>query len=76
MDPLFPALPEDLNTLSDEELDALEGEHVAALQMIREDNREFTGDRNAVQVVEQATIGRTQLQTIRDHKATRVPGEP
>jgi len=70
MDPLFPALPEDLNTLSDEEIDALENEHVAALQMIREDNREFTGDRNAVQVVEQATIGRTQLQTIRDHKAT------
>ena len=70
MDPLFPPLPDDLNSLSDEDLAALEAEHVAALQMVREDNREFTGELNAVQIVEQTTVGRAQLQVIRDHKAT------
>jgi len=70
MDPMFPPLPDDLNSLSDEDLVALEAEHVAALQMVREDNREFTGDLNAVQIVEQTTVGRAQLQAIRDHNAT------
>jgi hypothetical protein len=53
MDPLFPALPEDLHALSDEEIATLESEHVAALNMIAEDNRDFLGDLNAIQVVEQ-----------------------
>ena len=70
MDPLFPALPEDLHAVSDEDLATLENEHVAALQMIREDDREFTGDLNAIQIVEQTKLGRAQLEAIREHKAS------
>jgi len=69
MDPLFPALPEDLHALSDEDLASLESEHVAALRMISEDDREFLGDLNAIQVVEQGKAGKAQLDAIRAHKA-------
>lgn len=70
MDSLFPALPEDLHSLSDDALDALIEEHRSARQLVREQNAEFLGDLNAIQIVEQARIGKEQYETLLAHKAS------
>ncbi len=75
MDPLFPALPEDLSTLSDEALDALIEEHKSARLMIREQDAEFLGDLNALQIVEQARIGKEQYETLAAYKSTLAEAE-
>lgn len=70
MEPLFPALPEDLASLSDEEFATLEAEHRAALELIRANDSDFLGDLNALQIVEQAKAGRAQLDAILEYKET------
>lgn len=57
MDPLFPALPEDLSDLSDDELAQLQADSQAAVQRIRENDTEFLGDRTAKQVIDEMQAG-------------------
>jgi len=75
MDTLFPAVPEDLASLSDEDLTSLIDEHVAGRLMIREQNAEFLGDLNALQIVEQARVGKTQHEALLAYKETLVEAE-
>lgn len=71
MDPLFPALPEDLSVVSDEDLAALVGEHLEAQRLIRENNSDFLGDLTASVIIEQATAGKAQLAAIRAEQELR-----
>jgi len=75
MDTLFPAVPEDLASLSDEDLTSLIDEHVAGRLMIREQNADFLGDLNALQIVEQARVGKTQHEALLAYKETLVEAE-
>ena len=75
MDPLFPALPEDLSTLSDEELQTSIDEHLSAQRLIRENNQEFLGDLSTTSIVEQATAGKAQLAALRAEQGLRVEAE-
>jgi len=75
MDPLFPALPEDLSTLSDEDLDSLIEEHRSARTLIREQDSDFLGDLNALQIVEQARIGKEQYDRLVEFKASLAEAE-
>ena len=72
MDPLFPLLPEDLSAVSDEDLAALEAEHLEAQRLIRANDADFLGDLNAAQIIEQATAGKAQLLAVRAEKAVRL----
>jgi len=72
MDPLFPQLPEDLSAVSDEDLAALEAEHLEAQKLIRGNDADFLGDLNAAQIIEQATAGKAQLLAVRAEKAVRL----
>lgn len=65
MDPLFPALPEDLSALSDTDLAAAIEEHLGAMRLIRENDTDFLGDLTAAVIIEQATAGKAQLAALR-----------
>jgi hypothetical protein len=65
MDPLFPALPEDLSALSDAELAATIEEHLGAMRLIRANDADFLGDLTAAVIIEQATAGKAQLAALR-----------
>ncbi len=75
MDPLFPSIPEDLSSLSDEDLASLIDEHVAGRLMIREQNADFLGDLNALQIVEQARVGKAQHEALLAYEDTLVEAE-
>jgi hypothetical protein len=64
MDPLFPEIPEDLAGLTDEELAKLEDEHRAAVKLIRENDPEFLGNREAEDVMAQLEAGVEAIQKI------------
>lgn len=72
MDPLFPALPEDLSALSDEELDAIIEEHVAAIRAIRENDENFIGELSGDEVVAELRTGVEQWRTLTEHRDGRV----
>jgi hypothetical protein len=69
---LFPALPEDLSELTDEELATLLEDHNSAAKMIDEEDAEFIGDLNAEQILEELALGAEQKQKIEDEIASRV----
>ena len=75
MDPLFKELPEDLATLSDEDLQALLAEHEAAARLIDEENPEFLAGLEADDVLAQLTAGVEQIEAIRAEQARRVEAE-
>ena len=56
-EPLFPALPEDLTALSDDDLAALKQEHEVAAEMIDGDDEEFTQGLTAEEVLSQYEAG-------------------
>lgn len=77
MDPLFPALPEDLSStaVDDEALQALIDEHLEAQRLIRENSPEFLGDLSAQAIIEQATAGKAQLATLRAEQVKRAEAQ-
>jgi hypothetical protein len=75
MDPLFPVLPEDLSTMSDEDLSGSIEEHLEAQRLIRANSEEFLGDRSATQIIEEATAGKAQLAALRAEQDVRAQAE-
>jgi hypothetical protein len=72
MEPLFPALPEDLSALTDEALtEALES-RLATVTAIEEENAEVLGDRTADVIVADLTTGVEQIEAIRAEQNARV----
>lgn len=72
MDPLFPALPENLAELSDEQLaEALEA-RLATVAAVEEENADVLGDRSAETVITELTAGVEQIEAIRAEQTSRV----
>jgi hypothetical protein len=62
---LFPELPEDLKTLTEDERGKLLADHEAAKDLILEDNEEFLGDRSANEIIAELEKGVEQIKTIK-----------
>ena len=62
---LFPALPENLKELSDDERGKLLAEHEAAKDLILEDNSEFLEDLTANEIIAQLKQGVEQIKQIK-----------
>ena len=62
---LFPALPEDLKALSDDERGKLLADHEAAKDLILEDNAEFLEDLTANEIIAQLKQGVEQIKQIK-----------
>jgi hypothetical protein len=72
MDPLFPALPEDLSALTDEALtEALES-RLATVTAIETEDADVLGDRSADVIVTDLTAGVEQIEAIRAEQTARV----
>ena len=56
-DPLFPVLPEDLKSLSDDEVQKLLDDSVAAAALIDADDEEFLAGLTADEIIEQYAAG-------------------
>ena len=63
---LFPELPEDLKTLTDDERGKLLADHEAAKDLILEDNAEFLGDLTANEIIAQLETGVAQIKQIKE----------
>ena len=63
-EPLFPALPEDLKSLSDDEVQKLLDDHVSAAALIDADDAEFLAGLSGEEVIEQYTAGVAQTKTL------------
>lgn len=72
MDPLFPALPEDLTELNDEELQELLNDHEVALGKIESDDPTYIGDASAEEVLAELEKGVAQIKEIRALQDARV----
>jgi len=72
MDPLFPELPEELASFTDEELQALLEEHEVALSKIENDDGTYIGDMSAEDVLAQLELGVDQIKQIRTLQEARV----
>ena len=72
MDPLFPALPDDLTELTDEELQELLDGHEVALGKIESDDPKYIGDASAEEVLAQLEVGVEQIKQIRALQDARV----
>ena len=72
MDPLFPALPEDLSALTDEALAEALAARLATVTAIEEENAEVLGDRTADVIVADLTSGVEQIEAIRAEQNARV----
>jgi hypothetical protein len=75
MEPLFPELPEELATATDDELESLEAAHVEAVQKIRDKDVEFLADRDAATILTELKAGVESLKAIREVIASRVEAE-
>ncbi len=75
MDQLFPVLPEDLSTLSDEELQSKIDEHLEAQRLIRENNDDFLAGLQPMQIIEQAKEGKAQLAALRAYQDSLAEAE-
>lgn len=75
MDPLFPELPEDLGTLSDEELQTLLDEHDHALSKVEENDEEYVGGLSADEIVTGLELGIEQIKAIHAEQEARVEAE-
>jgi hypothetical protein len=75
MDPLFPALPEDLSALSDTDLAAAIEEHLGAMRLIRANDADFLGELTAAVIIEQATAGKAQLAALRAEQELRLAAQ-
>jgi len=68
---LFPELPEDLSSLSDEELTDLLGRHETVVDLINSEDEEFLKGLSAEQVLEQYTAGVEQIEKIVAEQGSR-----
>jgi hypothetical protein len=75
MDSLFPALPEALAELSDDELQGLEDEHLQAARLIDADDEKFLEGLSGEQIIEQYQMGAEQVEQLRAEKATRLEAQ-
>ena len=65
MNPLFPVLPEELASLTDDELQALIDEHVSAIEGIRANDPNIIGELSGSQIVEGLRAGVEQMRVLR-----------
>lgn len=72
MDPLFPELPEELQPLSDEELETLLQEHEVAAELIDNEDEDFTKGLSADEILGEYERGVEQIEAIRAEQADRV----
>lgn len=71
MEPLFPALPEDLSSLSEEALtEALES-RLATVTAIESEDAEVLGDRSADTIIADLTSGVEQIEALRAEQTSR-----
>lgn len=71
MDPLFPELPEDLATLSDEELGDLLSEHQVALEKVEAEDEDYIGGLSADEVLLGLEQGVEQIKRIKEEQSAR-----
>lgn len=74
MEPMFPALPDDLSVLTDEELETLEASLVDVALRIESNDTDLIGDRTAEQVVAEMTGGVESVERVRAERDTREQG--
>lgn len=68
---LFPALPEDLAELSDEELAELLKDHKSAADMIEQDDADYIGDLDGDQIIAELALGAEQMEKLETEIAAR-----
>ena len=71
-DPLFPALPEDIKSLGDDEVQKLLDDHVAAAALIDSDDEEFLAGLTADEVIAQYTAGVEQIKALQTENKERL----
>ena len=71
MNPLFPQLPEDLSSLSDEELAEALAAHLSAVERIKNNDAEFIGERDAAAVIEELQTGVEEIKALRAESVAR-----
>jgi hypothetical protein len=72
MDGLFPTLPKDITTLSDDELAALLDEAMVGHQKIKDKDAEYLGDLTADQIIEQYEAGAEAIKALKAETQARV----
>ncbi len=75
MDPLFPALPEDLNALSADELAALLQEHESAADLIDAEDEDFIKGMGPDEVLAAYETGVEQIDAIKAEQQSRIDAE-
>lgn len=71
MDPLFPALPENLSDVSDEELSELRSQYQDVARRVGEGDTDLIGERTSTELVDQMTEGVAALEMIKAEQAAR-----
>lgn len=69
---LFPEVPQDLSALTDDELNELHAQSVAAKDKIVADDQEFLGDRTAKQIIEAMQAGVDGILRLKAEQDSRV----
>ena len=78
MDPLFPEIPEDLSDadkVSDEDLENLAKEHLAAAELIAAGDEDFLKGASAQEVLDATEVGASQLEAIRAEQSARLEAQ-
>jgi hypothetical protein len=68
---LFPEIPADLNSATDDELATLHADHLAAIAKIKANDTDFLGELSATDIIGQLTAGRDQAKQIEGEVAAR-----
>ena len=71
-EPLFPALPEDLAALSDDEVQKLLDDSISAAALIEKDDEEFLAGLTAEEVIAELAAGVEQIKALRVENKARV----
>jgi hypothetical protein len=71
-EPLFPALPEDLKSLSDDEVQKLLDDHVSAAALIDADDAEFLAGLDADEIIAQFAAGVESIKTLQAENKERL----
>ena len=78
MDPLFPEIPENLSdtdAVSDEDLENLAKEHLAAAELIAAGDEDFLKGASAQEVLDATEVGASQLEAIRAEQSARLEAQ-
>lgn len=75
MDPLFPALPEDITTLTDEQLAALITERQEIVNKIKARDSDLLEGRDTATVLAELKAGVAAINTVKEEQATRIAVE-